>query len=118
MKTIITSIAFFMSLSAFANSDIPVTMDSEAMNALLYGANIESIADLKEGSNSILVQKQDVRARDPKTTKTVKFTFTTKMCVGIARCIGSKQMTVTRKTIIRPGKSVTQYESTPVVRIR
>ena len=89
--------------------------DAESLNVLFYGAPAIKLAELKKGSNTIVVQ---VQAMAPSVTR---YIYTSRNCsYGIAgnMCLENKQMIVTKtETVIPDHKSVT-YQVSEVVKLR
>lgn len=119
MKVILT--AFVTLLAVIAMADIPrphvepgpvSTVDSESLNALVYGASAAKLADLKAGSSLIVVQAQHL---NPNTTR---FIFTSRMCPAMGRCLENKQMSVNKSVVIGHDGSRVTYQASPVTKLR
>ncbi|MEQ1721720.1 MAG: hypothetical protein ABL930_01000 [Pseudobdellovibrio sp.] len=122
MKIAIT--AFITLMSVLALADIPrphvepgqpKTVEAEELNVLLYGAPASKVADLKSGSNTIKVERQNLK---PGSTK---YVYTSRKCsYGIAGylCLENKQMTITKTETVGPDHSVVKYQVSEVLRAR
>lgn len=90
-------------------------VEAESLNVLVYGAPSAKLAELKAGSNTMLVQVQRI-ARGIS-----RFVYTSRNCsYGIAgnMCVENKQLSITKtETVIPDHKSVT-YRVSDVVRLR
>lgn len=122
MKIALTAIVSLASVLALADiprprvePGQPKTVQAEELNVLLYGAPASKVADLKAGSNTMKVERQNIK---PGVTK---YVFTSRQCsYGIAGylCLENKQMTITKTEIAGADRAVVKYQVSEVLRAR
>lgn len=122
MKIALTALVTLASVIALADiprphvePGQPKSVAAEELNVLLYGAPASKVADLKAGSNTIKVDRQNIK---PGVTK---FIFTSRNCsYGIAGhlCLENKQMTITKTETVGADHAVVKYQVSQVLRAR
>lgn len=119
MKLILT--AFVSLLSVIALADVPRpgvkpgpvgNIGADALNVLVYGAPATKIADLKAGSNLIVVQIQHLDENSS------RYIFTSRMCRDLGSCLENKQMSVTKTELIGRGGARVSYQASVVTKLR
>lgn len=111
-------------VSVMALADIPrprvepgpqAAVDAEALNVLIYGAPEAKLADLKAGSNTLQVQKQNLK---PGVTR---YSYTSRNCsYGIAGylCLENKQMNIIKTEKVSPDRLQVSYQISDVMKLR
>ncbi len=112
---------FVVLISAFATADIPrpqvepgplQNVEADSLNVLVYGAPASKLADLKSGSNVMLVQVQHL------SPESSRYTFTSRNCLSVDRCVESKQMSVTKTVKVTQGRAVVAFQASEVRKLR
>ncbi len=126
MKTVLAVIVTLASIVVLADIPRPHTgphvepgplqeVEAESLNVLVYGVPSAKLADLKKGSNTLVVQVQRL-------APTISgYVYTSRNCTyGIAGnlCMENKQLTVTKRETVMADHKAVSYTVSEVVKLR
>lgn len=122
MKLFLSALVTLVSVMAMADIPRPHVepgqakeIDSSAANVIVYGVPAAKLADLKAGSNTLQIQRQNM---SPGVTNYVLTTRNCNMSIAGVMCLENKQLSVTQTVVSGGDRSVTTYSVGKVSKLR